>query len=429
MRAPDKPRLAVEDASVPVVVLNLFTHCGVGVLRSLGRLGVPVYCVHGDRAAPSLRSRYARGAFKLDIGDESPDASVEFLLNLARTVGGRPILIPTEDLSCLFVDEHAHLLAEAYRFPRRPPGLAQSLSSKEQMYFLCREHSVPTPATFFPKSREDAEEFARTATFPVMMKGVDTRAFLDAPGAGKVIARSRQDLLATYDEMTRGHERRALILQEYIPGDARSVWMFNGYFDEGSECLFGITGQKLRQYPPYIGQTSLGYCSENPAVHELTRRFMKALGYTGILDIGFRYDARDGRYKLLDVNPRVGSAFRLFVGQNELDVVRALYLNLTGQQVPVDTARERRKWVVENYDLVASAKYYRDRALRPRDWIRSFRGLQEAAWFAWDDPMPFAAMCIHSLRYAIGEWRSDAGERSWWGAAPPAERQVGARVH
>jgi D-aspartate ligase len=415
VKQPNKPGVVIEDTSVPVVVLNLFTHCGVGVVRSLGRLGVPVYCVHCDPTAPSLRSRYSRRAFKWDIEHESPEASVDYLVDLARNIGGRPILIPTEDISCLFVDEHAHLLGEAYRFPRRPPGLAQSLSSKETMYFLCREFAIPTPKTSFPKSREDAEKFARTAAFPVMMKGIDNRAFLDTPGAGKTIARSPENLLSTYDDMTQGLERRAVILQEYIPGNACSVWMFNGYFDANSDCVFGITGQKLRQYPPYVGQTSLGYCVENPAVQELTRRFMKAVGYTGILDIGFRYDARDGQYKLLDVNPRVGSAFRLFVAQNNLDVVRVLYLHLTGQDVPSDTARERRKWVVENYDLVASAKYYRDGALRPCDWLRSFRGVEEAAWFSWDDPLPFGAMWIQSLRYAIGERRLDDGKR-WWRA-------------
>jgi len=413
---------------VPVVVLNLFTHCGVGVLRSLGRLGVPVYCVHGDSTAPSLRSRYSRRTFDWDIERESPRASVDYLVDVARTIGDRPILIPTEDASCLFVDEHAEALAEGYRFPQRPPGLAQALSSKERMYHLCREFGIPTPETSFPNGREDAEEFARTATFPVMMKGVDNREFQEHPGAGKMIATSREHLLSTYDQMTGGLARRAVILQEYIPGGASSVWMFNGYFDERSECVLGITGQKLRQYPPYIGQTSLGYCVENPTVQALTSRFMKAVGYTGILDIGFRYDARDGQYKLLDVNPRVGSAFRLFVARNGLDVVRALYFDLTGQQVPQASARERRKWVVENYDLVSSAKYYRDGVLRPGEWLRSFRGVEESAWFAPDDLRPFGAMWMQSLRYAVSELRSDAGKRSWWRADPPVPARSSAPV-
>ena len=155
---------------------------------------------------------------------------------------------------------------------------------------------------------------------------------------------------------------------------------------------------------------------------------MKALGYTGILDLGFRYDARDGQYKLLDVNPRVGSAFRLFVAENGLDVVRALYLDLTGRPVPSAPAKESRKWLVENYDLVSSAKYYKDRALRPGEWLRSFRGVQEAAWFSRDDLRPFGAMWMRSLRYAVNELRSDAGKRSWWGAGPPARERPPAPV-
>jgi D-aspartate ligase len=423
-----RPDIEIGDASVPVVVLNLFTHCGVGVLRTLGRLGVPVYCVHGDPSAPSLRSRYSRGEFAWDIDREPADASVDYLIDVARRIGGRPILIPTEDISCLFVDEHADALGEAFSFPRRPPGLAETLSSKEGMYRLCGEFDIPTPATSFPKSRADAEEFASAATYPVMMKGVDNREFQEAPGAGKMIATSRSHLLSTYDEMTHGLERRAVILQEYIPGEATSVWMFNGYFDEDSECVIGLTGQKLRQYPPYIGQTSLGWCIDNRAVQALTTRFMKAVGYRGILDLGFRYDARDRRYKLLDVNPRVGSAFRLFVAQNGLDVVRALYLDMTGQHVPSAPGRERRKWVVENYDLVSSAKYGKDGVLRPGAWLRSFRGVEEAAWFSRDDLRPFAAMWKQSLRYAISELRSDSGKRSWWAEGPPARERSSAPV-
>src|SRR3990172_3381338 len=103
--------------------------------------------------------------------------------------------------------------------------------------------------------------------------------------------------------------------------------MFNGYFDSSSRCLFGLTGRKLRQYPPYTGVTSLGVCERNETVTKLTLRLMTAIGYRGALDIGYRYDARDGRYKLLDANPRVGMTFRLFVDTEGLDVVRALYLD------------------------------------------------------------------------------------------------------
>ena len=91
--------------------------------------------------------------------------------------------------------------------------------------------------------------------------------------------------------------------------------------------------------------------SATDEVAALTCRFMRALGYRGILDIGYRYDARDGRYKVLDVNPRLGATFRLFVGDDGMDVVRALYRDLTGQPIPASRACVGRKWLVEDLDL------------------------------------------------------------------------------
>jgi len=91
--------------------------------------------------------------------------------------------------------------------------------------------------------------------------------------------------------------------------------MFNGYFNDRSECLVAFA-RKFARTRFYRGVTSLGICLKNDIVEETTKKFMKAIGYKGILDIGYRYDARDGKYKLLDVNPRIGATFRLFVAKD-----------------------------------------------------------------------------------------------------------------
>jgi predicted ATP-grasp superfamily ATP-dependent carboligase len=83
----------------------------------------------------------------------------------------------------------------------------------------------------------------------------------------------------------------------------------------------------IRQYPPYIGVTSLGVCVTNEAVKKQTKTFMKAIGYRGPLDIGYKYDDRTGQYKAIDVNPRIGTTFRLLVDTLGMDVARALYLD------------------------------------------------------------------------------------------------------
>jgi predicted ATP-grasp superfamily ATP-dependent carboligase len=132
-----------------------------------------------------------------------------------------------------------------------------------------------------------------------------------------------------------------------------------------------------------------------------------------VLDIGYRFDARDGQYKVLDINPRVGQAFRLFVAEGDMDVVKALYLDLTGQPLPMIIPREGRRWLIEDYDLTSSHDYYQEGTLRFGDWVRSFKGVEEAAWFNWRDPYPFVKMAWTLLKQ-LASWglkRSGAGKR------------------
>ena len=388
------------DVSVPVVVLK--THHGsLGIARSLGRLGVSVYALTAKRNAPEALSRHWRQCYEWDMENAPEQQSVDYLLELGRRLGRHAILIPVSDRTTLFVAEHAGALRERFIFPSLSPDLVRTLTSKKQMHRLARKLGVPTAQTSFPQSRDDVIAFLTKAVFPVMLKANDGALLQARTGCKMVIVRNEQELLAQYDRLE-DPEHPDLMLQEYIPGGDDTVWMFNGYFNAASDCLAGFTGKKIRQNPVYTGSTSLGICLRNDEVDRTTREFMKAVGYQGILDIGYRYDARDGKYKVLDVNPRIGATFRLFVDTNGLDVARALYLDLTGQAVPRVASTEGRKWIVEDRDVESCYKYWRDGKLGFREWLCSFRGLREGAWFACDDPRPFYAMC---LRLFATFWR------------------------
>jgi D-aspartate ligase len=263
------------------------------------------------------------------------------------------------------------------------------------MYFLAKRWGVPTAETTFPLGRRDVMEYLQQARFPIMLKGIYGRKLKQRAGQPMVIVHSAAELLERYDAMEDLAEPN-LMLQEYIPGGEDTIWMFNGYFNQASDCLAGFTGKKLRQTPVYTGATSLGICLHNEQVYQTTRSFMRSIGYRGVLDIGYRFDARDGQYKLLDVNPRIGATFRLFVAENGMDVARALYLDMTGQAMAqaAPAAPEGRKWIVEDCDLASSFRYSRDGKLTGRQWLRSLQGVRECALWAPDDPLPLPSMLL-----------------------------------
>jgi D-aspartate ligase len=379
--------------STPALVFPSPDHGPLGITRTLGRLGVPVYNADFDAFAFSFFSSYSRGKFRLPCRYDAPQRLVEALLACARAIGQRCILIPATDDATLFVADQAGLLCESFIFPERSAELVRALASKKSMYFLARKHQIPTPETSFPQRRGDVIEFMERATFPVMLKAIDGSRLYQRTGKKMFIVRTKSELLETYDR-AEDPDAPNLMLQEYIPGGDDVVWMFNGYFDRDSECLLSFTGKKIRQCPIHTGATSLGICLKNDTVDQITRRFMRAVGYRGILDIGYRFDARDGLYKVLDINPRIGATFRLFVGEHGMDVARALYYDLTGSAVPNDHAREGRKWIAEDTDFVSSVRYLRERSITLKQWWTSSRGINEYAYFASDDLFPILPMIL-----------------------------------
>lgn len=384
------------DTSTPVLILRSTRHGGLAVAQSLGRLGVPVYVVDHDPRTPAFFSRYCRGKFVWDIESAPTADSLECLAGVGRSFGRPAIIIPTTDSAALFLATNAAALRQWFLFPDVSSHLVESLHSKKEMQILARSLGVPTPNAFFPESKQDVLNFVDRARFPIMIKIIEDRQKKNRTAHTKAIVQGKQELLNTY-EIMEDPDCPNLMFQEYIPGGEDASWMFNGYFNQNSECLFGLTGKKLRQNRPYAGVTSLGICVPNSAVTEVTANFMKTIGYRGILDIGYRYDARDGLYKVFDVNPRIGCTFRLFVSDTGMDVARTMYLDLTGQPVVAGGALPGRKWMVEDLDLASAFRYWRDGNLTVGEWARSFRGVQESAFFAPDDPRATISMCVNGL--------------------------------
>jgi predicted ATP-grasp superfamily ATP-dependent carboligase len=388
-------------STTPVAILSSGHHGGLGIVRSLGRLGVPVYSVEANWD-PASSSRYCRGRFVLNIDNRPADESVRTLLEIGRKLGGGPILMAATDRGALWIAEQATALQQVFRFPSRSAALVRGLSDKGRMQEIARQSGVATAQSVVPRSKQDVENFLETAVFPVMIKATDALRLRQRTGGTKFLVHTRPELLDLYTQ-AEDRDEPNLLLQEFIPGED---WMFNGYFDQNSQCRFGVTGKKIRRFPVNTGVTSLGICLRNETVYKTTTAFMKAIGYRGILDIGYRLDSRNGQYKVLDVNPRIGCTFRLFTATTGMDVARALYLDMTGQVVEAADAAEGRKWIVEDFDLFSALRSWRTGSLTLKDWFRSLQGVQEAACFAADDPLPFLLMGVADVA-ELYRWSSE----------------------
>lgn len=389
------------DVSVPALLLKVGQYPlhsgGVAVVRSLGRLGVPTYAITEDRWTPVAASRYCAGRFVWRVtGHEEPSTLAARLrsvgLALCDKAGKRSVLVPVDDESAVLIAEHAATLTDCFLFPDVPTALPRELASKQRLFELCREYGVPAPLTVQPTSREELVSFAADAVFPVVIKNAEPWERRRAPAVPHTtVVHSREELLAAVPGDVPG-----VIVQEYIPREQAQDWIVHLYCDANSACRCLFTGVKIRSWPPHNGATAAAYALANPALAQLAARFCKELGFRGIADLDWRLDLRDGQYKLVDFNPRVGNQFRLFATEHDdIDVVRAQHLDLTGRTIPPGTVPDGRRIVVEHIDLPARLAYrfgsdrgngYPAAPTPPRA-----RGT-ELAWLAADDPLPCLAM-------------------------------------
>lgn len=376
------------DTSVPALVLKVgdyvIHHGGLGVTRSLGRAGIPVYGVHEDRLAPAGLSRYTTGRFVWRTAGEGEhqDQMLAGIGTVAERIGCPAVLVPTDDHAAVFVAEHAELLRRWFLIPQQSAEVVRHVTDKAWLLDRCHQLGVPVPATTVVSTADELTAFSEAASFPVVAKRC--RPWLRSDGRRAASTRIVGDRRTLLDLQPL---RSPLLLQEHIPRDRGEDWLFHAYCDASSECLVAFTGRKIRSFPSGAGETALGHAVGNPTLEQQARELMRALSYTGAVSLDYRFDRRDGTYKLLDFNPRVGAIFRLFETGTGVDVVRALHLDLTGRAVPAGRQVDR-VLRVEGYDVGSVWSQVRARDLAWSAVWSSWQSADETAWWAADDPIP-----------------------------------------
>ncbi|WP_274563519.1 ATP-grasp domain-containing protein [Streptomyces spiramyceticus] len=364
-------------------------HGGLGVVRTLGRMGVPAYAMVEDRFTPTALSRHLAGRFvRPTTGREDASELVSTLLQIGREIGRPTVAVAEGDEAAVLLAENADRLAEWFVLPPVPPALPRRLASKEGLHRICQEHGVPTPRTRSPVNRAELVAVSREWGFPVVLKDREPFTKLNGSAMGHTtVVHDEGELLARCGAA----ESPSVIVQEYIPLELAEEWFTHLYLSAGGIPRLVFTGHKLRSWPPRTGLTTRARARPNTTLTTLAAELCRVIGYCGIADLDWRFDRRDGRYKLVDFNPRFGQQFRLFSTVRELDVVRAMYLDLTGEHIPDGSQIHGRGFIVGNLDAVsATVTAWRERRL-PAALPR--RNL-ERAWLSRDDPVPAVAEAV-----------------------------------
>jgi predicted ATP-grasp superfamily ATP-dependent carboligase len=283
----------------PAVVLDVSFVNGLEAIRSLAAAGAPVIAVDHRRSALGFRSRLAHHFLAPDPVDEA--AYTAFLAELADREFSEPaVVLPTHDAPLAVVARNASRLA-AYQLPGSGWDVLEPLQRKRHQYAVAEAAGIGVPRTFAVDGEEEVRAAAATLSYPAVVKPGDPIPFKRRFGRPVIVCRTPVELVEAWREAAECEP----LLQEVVPGDDATLWTVGSYTDASGAALGLCCGRKLVQMPRGFGTCRVGEARWRDDVVEEALTLLRALGYHGIAQTEFRLDPRDGRFKLMEVNPRL----------------------------------------------------------------------------------------------------------------------------
>jgi D-aspartate ligase len=361
------------------VVVEVAWVNGLAAIRSLGRKGLRVLAIDNRPFALGFRSRYAEPRLAPDPLDDE-DAFIDALRAIAAETDDVLPIFPTHDEHLNAIARHAGVLGERYRFPFPGWDVLERIQSKRHQLETAESVGVPIPRTLYPRSADEARAAGEEVGFPLIVKPSANVGFRRSHKRQLFRCDTPADLDRAY-ELAGPHEP---MVQELIPGSAEEMYTLGSYLDREGEALGLFSGRKLSQTRGYMGSARAGEAVWVDEVVEQGLALLRALGFHGISQVEVMRDPRDGRYKLLEVNPRLWQWHSLAAACG-VDLPWIAYRDLIGDPLPPARMHgDGKRWAIT---LMAGSGH----ALERPPYVD--------AVFARDDPKPaLVQLGRHALR-------------------------------
>jgi D-aspartate ligase len=376
--------LSTEGAVVAGLDLN-----GLGVLRSLGAVGVPVAAVDSNLSQESASTRF--GA-KLRVRALSGVDFITDLLNLRNRFKTNPVLILTQEASVATVSAARDRLRPAYHFTMPSNTLMEELMDKRRFQGLAECLGYPMPSALALSGAASMDEVKRLR-FPCVMKpAAKSREY------GAKFAKAYK--VATPDDVERLWAAMRpvtsdVIVQEWIEGTDADVYFCLQHRAANGGGSVSFVGRKTCQWPSLVGGTAtcIPAPDANATLTAMTDEFFSAIGFVGLCSMEYKRDRRDGKFYM--VEPTVGRTDyqEEIATLNGVNIPFALYCSELGMPTPTKShMRQPRGW----RDPFGYARARQAGAPDPARMISPGIKICDAYWRL-NDPMPAVAVKVGAV--------------------------------
>lgn len=364
---------------------------GLGIVRSLGSQGVPVF-VLDDEYSIARYSRYSTKFISLpDLHDARK--TVDSLIEIGKRQGLEGwVLYPTREELVAACSHHRAELSEVFRVPTPDWETVKWAWDKRNTYRLAQELGIPAPVTLYPESVEQLTQLNNLEP-PFVIKPAIKEHFFYATKAKAWRANSHSELKTLYQKASELAGNGEIMVQELIPGGGSRQFSYCAFFRNG-EAVGKMMARRRRQHPLEFGRASTYVETVDvPILEELSERFLRAINYYGLVEVEYKLDPRDSQYKLLDVNARTWG-YHSLGARAGVDFSYMLYCDQVGLSVSVSKGRPGLAWVRTVTDIPAALMAIRSGDTSVKGYLRSLKDCNVDAVFSARDPLPGLAEVV-----------------------------------
>lgn len=277
----------------------------------------------------------------------------------------------------------------------------EGLIHKERFYALCDQYGIDHPATFV-YHKGMGHDFVLPFSGPFVVKPAESATYWDHPFDTQkkaYVLQTREEVDSVIDDIYNHGYEDSLIIQDFIPGDDSFMRVVTNYSGEDGKVRLMCVGHVLLEEHTRhgIGNHAVIITEEAPELCEKLRTFLEDIKFTGFSNFDVKFDQRDGKYKVFEINCRQGRSNYYVTGAGWNLAKYLVEDRIYHKNCPLTVTKNRHLWRVipqkVAYDYIPS-KYHADMKalIEAGEWVNPL--------FYRNDPK-----LIHRLRIIRDQWR------------------------
>jgi len=374
----------------------------LGIIRSLGSRKIPIFLAQSEIISVGMFSKYVNFTC-LSPSENNAASYLKFLIELSteRKLTGWT-LYPTNDQQVEIISRNFKLLSSHFKFSTPDWDVTKKLINKKRTYKFASTIGIEQPYTWFPQNAKELITKSKEIDYPVIIKPAIMHLFFNKTKKKAILCKNRFELLRNYKKVLTLIPKNQIMIQDFIPGGSDNLYSFCSLQIE-DQSFYPLVAKRIRQHPIDFGSgTTFAKSTSDKKLQNISNHLLSKLKYTGVSEVEFKKDSRDGSMKFLEVNARTWK-WHTIGKERGFDYSYQSFLHLNKNSIPnvLTQPKTSLSWIHLSTDLFVFVQLLQRKMIDFKTYINSVKGGKLSfANISFSDPLPFL-LEIFLLPYLI----------------------------